>query len=41
MLFPLQTIEQRGISELLLASDSHKGLERGGVSKGKSISYDI
>ncbi|XP_058267374.1 beta-galactosidase-1-like protein 2 isoform X1 [Hemibagrus wyckioides] len=33
MSFLKEALEQRGISELLLASDSHEGLESGGVSR--------
>lgn len=37
MLFSLQALESRGISELLLTSDSHEGLKSGGVNGGEAL----
>lgn len=37
MLFSPKALESRGISELLLTSDSHEGLKNGGVGRGKAL----
>lgn len=41
LLFSLQAIESRGISELLFTSDTHEGLKTGGLSGGTALTSEI